>query len=51
MDWIDLAQSKDQWRPLVDTVTELRVPPNIRIVLSGCATGGFSRTARLHEVS
>jgi hypothetical protein len=26
MDWIDLAQDKHQWRPLVDTVISLRVP-------------------------
>jgi hypothetical protein len=26
MYWIDLAQDRDQWRPLVDTVMNLRVP-------------------------
>jgi hypothetical protein len=26
MDWIDLAEDKDQWRALVDTVMNLRVP-------------------------
>jgi hypothetical protein len=26
MDWIDLAQARDQWRPLVSTVMNLRVP-------------------------
>jgi hypothetical protein len=26
MDWIDLAQDSDQWRSLVNTVTNLRVP-------------------------
>jgi hypothetical protein len=26
MDWIDVAQDKDQWRALVNTVLNLRVP-------------------------
>jgi hypothetical protein len=26
MDWIDLAQKRDQWKALVNTVMDLRVP-------------------------
>jgi hypothetical protein len=49
MAWIDLAQVRDQWRALVNTVMNLRVPYNTGKFLSGCNTGGFSRSAQLHE--
>jgi hypothetical protein len=50
-DWIDMAQGRDQWRALVNTVIDLRVPCNVGKFLSSCATGGFSRRIVLHEVS
>jgi hypothetical protein len=49
VDWIDVAQDMDQWRALVNTVTNLLVLQNPGNILSGCATGSFSRRAQLHE--
>jgi hypothetical protein len=49
MDWIDLAQNRDQWRALVSTEMNLRVPYNAGKFLSGCTVDSFSRRAQLHE--
>jgi hypothetical protein len=49
MDWIDLAQDRDQRRALVNTVMNLRVPRNAGNFLSSCTNGSFSRRAQLHE--
>jgi hypothetical protein len=48
MNWIHLAQVRDQWRVLVNTVMNLPVPYNFGKLLSSCGTGGFSRRAQLH---
>jgi hypothetical protein len=46
MDWTDLAQNSNQWRTLVNTAMNLRVPQNVGKLLSSCAG-----RAQLHGVS
>jgi hypothetical protein len=45
MDWIDLAQDRDKWRALMNTVMCFGK------FLSSRITGVFSRRAQFHEVS
>jgi hypothetical protein len=49
MDWIDLAQDRDQWKTLVSAVMNLRVPQTAGKFLNSCTIGSFSRRAQLHE--
>jgi hypothetical protein len=51
MDWIDVAQDRDQWKALVNMVMNLVGSINAGNFLSSCTTGGFLRRAQLREVS
>jgi hypothetical protein len=51
MDWIIVAQNRDKWRALLNTLMNLRVPYNVGKFFSSCTTGSFPRRAQFHEVS
>jgi hypothetical protein len=49
MDWIELAQDREQWRALVNTAMNLRflkIPGNF---LNGCKIGSFSGRAQFRK--
>jgi hypothetical protein len=48
--WINLAQDRDQWKALVNTVSNMRFARNVGKFCSSWATDGFSRRALLHGV-
>jgi hypothetical protein len=39
IDWIDLAQDRDQWKALVNTAMNIQVPLNAGKFLSSCTNG------------
>jgi hypothetical protein len=51
MDWTDLAQDRDRWKALVNTVMNLSVPYNVEKFLRWWATDGSSRRAGFHKFS
>jgi hypothetical protein len=51
MDWIELAQKRDRWRVLENSVMNLWVPPNGENCLTSWKPVSFSRRTLLHGVS
>jgi hypothetical protein len=51
VDWIHLAQDRDQWQAVVNTVMYLRVPYNAGNFLSSWVTISLSMITLLHGVN
>jgi hypothetical protein len=50
VDWIGLAQDRNRWIALVNSVLNLRVPQNAVKLSSVLTTGGLCSSAELHRV-
>jgi hypothetical protein len=51
VEWIGVAQDRNRWRALVNSVLNLRVPCNAGKLSSGLASSGLSGSVQLHRVS
>jgi hypothetical protein len=51
VEWIGLAQDRNRWRVLVNSLMNLRVPQNAGKLSRGLTIGGLSSSAQHHRVS
>jgi hypothetical protein len=51
VDWIHLAQDREKWLDLVNTVMNCQVPQEEGMFLTSCMTIIFSKRTLLHAVS
>jgi hypothetical protein len=51
VDWIGLAQDRNRWRVLVNSILNFRVPWNAGKLSSGLTSSGISSSAQTHRVS
>jgi hypothetical protein len=51
VDWIGLAQDRNRWRAVVNSLLNLRVPRNAGKLSSGLTSSGLSSSVQLHIVS
>jgi hypothetical protein len=51
VDWIGLAQDRNRWRALVNSVLTLWVPYNDGKLSSGLTSSGLTSSAQFHIVS
>jgi hypothetical protein len=49
--WIGLANDRNRWRALVNSVLNLRVPGNAGKLSSGLTSSGLWSSVQLHRVS
>jgi hypothetical protein len=49
VDWIGLAQDRNTWIAVVNSVMNIRVPQNAGKLTSGFTNGGLSSSAQLHS--